>query len=118
MKSIYQAAHGVDAHMVRALLEQAGIPAQVRGEYLQGALGELPVSGMVAVWVPEGEAARARELVLDWERSVPEEDLEDEQDAESVADIHQPRPRGRATALVAALLLVPVLWWAVVRILG
>ena len=118
MKSIYQAAHGVDAHMVRALLEQAGIPAQVRGEYLQGALGELPVSGMVAVWVPEADAARARELVLDWERSVPEEELSAEQDAASVPSADQPRPRGRATALVAALLLVPVLWWAAVRILG
>ena len=118
MKSIYQAAHGVDAHMVRALLEQAGIPAQVRGEYLQGALGELPVSGMVAVWVPQSDAARARELVLDWERSVPEEDLDDEQDVESGPGIHEPRPRGRVSALIAALLLVPVLWWAVVRILG
>ena len=118
MKSIYQAAHGVDAHMIRALLEQAGIPAQVRGEYLQGALGELPVSGMVAVWAPEADAARARELVLDWERSVPEEDVDDEPDAESVGDVRHPRPSGRATALVAALLLVPVLWWAAVRILG
>ena len=118
MKSIYQAAHGVDAHMIRALLEQAGIPAQVRGEYLQGALGEIPVSGMVAVWVPEADAARARELVLDWERSVPEEDLDDEQDVEFLPAVHAPRPRGRATALVAALLLVPVLWWAALRILG
>lgn len=118
MKSIYQAAHGVDAHMIRALLEQAGIPAQVRGEYLQGALGELPVSGMVAVWVPEADAARARELVLDWERSVPEEDVDVEQDAGAAGDALQPRPSGRAKALVAALLLVPVLWWAAVRILG
>ena len=118
MKSIYQAAPGVDAHMVRALLEQAGIPAQVRGEYLQGALGELPVSGMVAVWVPEADAARARELVLDWERAVPEEAVDDEPDAESVGDVRHPRPSGRAKALVAALLLVPVLWWAAVRILG
>ncbi|NLB59364.1 MAG: DUF2007 domain-containing protein, partial [Gammaproteobacteria bacterium] len=118
MKSIYQAAHGVDAHMIRALLEQAGIPAQVRGEYLQGALGELPVSGMVAVWVPEADAARAKELVLDWEQSVPEEDMDDEQDAGGAGEVRQPRPRGRAKALVAALLLVPVLWWAAVRILG
>ena len=118
MKSVYQAAHGVDAHMVRALLEQAGIPAQVRGEYLQGALGELPVNGMVTVWVPEADAGRARELVLAWERSVPEEDVDDGRGAESVPAAHEPRPRGRATAAIAALLLVPVLWWAVVRILG
>lgn len=118
MKSVYQAAHSVDAHMIRALLEQAGIPAQVRGEYLQGALGELPVNGMVTVWVPDADATRARELVRDWEQSTPVESVDDGQDAEPAPAIHAPRPRSRAIAVIAALLLVPVLWWAVIRILG
>ena len=118
MKCIYQAAHGVDAHMVRALLEQAGIPAQVRGEYLQGALGELPVNGMVTVWVPEPDAARARELVRDWEQSGPESSGIADDDAGSDPVVPPPRSRGVATAFVAALLLVPVLWWAFARLLG
>lgn len=118
MKSIYQAAHGVDAHMVRALLEQAGIPAQVRGEYLQGALGELPVNGMVTVWVPEPDAARAREVVRDWEQSEPESFDPVDDDAGSGPVVARPRSRGAATAFVAALLLVPVLWWAFTRLLG
>lgn len=116
MKSVYQAAHGVDAHMIKALLEGTGIPAQVRGEYLQGALGELPVSGMVTVWVAESDAARARELVLDWEQSVPEETDETELDGEPVPAVGRRRRGSRA--VVAALLLVPVLWWAMARLLG
>lgn len=118
MKSIYQAAHGVDAHMVRALLEQAGIPAQVRGEYLQGALGELPVNGMVTVWVPGPDAARARELVRDWEQAVPESSDTADDATGSGPDAPRPRTGGVATAVVAALLLIPVLWWAFTRLLG
>lgn len=118
MKSIYQAAHGVDAHLVRALLEQAGIPAQVRGEYLQGALGELPVNGMVTVWVAEADAAQAREMVARWEQSVPEQGSGEDDRLEPHPETPPARQGGRATAIVAALLLVPVLWWALSRLAG
>lgn len=121
MKSIYQAAHGVDAHMVKGLLEQAGIPAQVRGEYLQGALGELPVNGMVTVWVGEPDALRAREILRDWEHSAPEETPGVALDAEPAPEsAPRPRssPRARATAFVAALLLIPVVWWAFTRLMA
>lgn len=117
MKMVYQAAHGVDAHMVKAMLEQAGMPAQVRGEYLQGGLGELPVAGLVTVWVSETDATRAREVVLDWEQSVPEEEPDAAHDAYTTPAPHQSRRR-RAAPLIAALLLVPALWWAVTRLLG
>ena len=118
MKAVYQAAHGVDAHMIKALLEGAGIAAQVRGEYLQGALGELPVSGMVTVWVAEADVARAREMVLDWEQSVPDEDLDEKDNRGAAPTSRHPRRNSSATALVAALLLIPVLWWALMRLLG
>lgn len=117
MKQVYQAAHGVDAHMVRGLLEQAGIPAQVRGEYLQGALGEVPVSGMVTVWVAEHDAARARALVLEWEQSAPDEGAEPA-DAGTAPPARHTRRRGLVTGLIAAALLVPVLGWALMRLLG
>lgn len=118
MKSVYQAAHGFDAHMVRDLLEQEGIAAQVRGEYLQGALGELPAGGMVTVWVAKGDFTRAREVVLAWERSAPDAPAEAEFDDSPAPALRAPRTGSRVRALVAALLLVPVLWWALVRLLG
>lgn len=119
MKAVYQGAHGVDAHMIKGVLEGAGIPAQVRGEYLQGALGEIPAGGMVAVWVAEADAARARALVLDWERSVP--DVDDDPQTGDAAEPPPSRRPGRGgfiRAAIAAALLVPVLWWALMRLLG
>lgn len=64
MRVVYEAEHLIDAHLVRGALEQAGIPAFVRGEHLTGAIGELPVFGLVAVCVPESAWERARTIVV------------------------------------------------------
>ncbi|WP_133501156.1 DUF2007 domain-containing protein [Cognatilysobacter terrigena] len=53
MKPVYDAANLIDAHLVRHALEDAGIPVFIRGEALTGAIGELPLQGMVQVCVPE-----------------------------------------------------------------
>lgn len=63
MRIVYQAEHVVDAHLVKAALEAAGIPAHVAGEYLTGAIGELPVAGLVAVMVPEHALPAAAAVV-------------------------------------------------------
>lgn len=52
MKVVYEAGNIIDAHLVRHALEHAGIPVYIRGEALLGGIGELPVSGMIAVCVP------------------------------------------------------------------
>jgi hypothetical protein len=67
MVPVYDADHATDAHLIRHLLEEAGIPCYIRGEHLQGALGELPVFGTMSVCVPEGDAERARALVRAWQ---------------------------------------------------
>lgn len=59
MRIVYQAENVIDAHLVKAALEAAGVPAYVAGEYLAGAMGELPVLGLVAVMVPEHLLAQA-----------------------------------------------------------
>ena len=53
MRIVYRAENVIDAHLVKGALEAAGIPAHVAGEYLTGAMGELPALGLVAVMVPE-----------------------------------------------------------------
>ncbi|MCE3002589.1 MAG: DUF2007 domain-containing protein [Xanthomonadaceae bacterium] len=63
MRIVYQAENVVDAHLVKGALEAAGIPAHVAGEYLTGAIGELPVAGLVAVMVPEHAVAAALGVV-------------------------------------------------------
>jgi hypothetical protein len=71
--TIYRAADGIQAHLVRSVLEQEDIPVSVRGEALMGAVGELPATMLdVEVQVPPEFAARARELALECERDSDE----------------------------------------------
>src|SRR5262245_44199775 len=63
MKKVYDAANGVDAHIVLHMLEQAGIAGRIDGEYLTGAIGELPPTGLVRVLVDEADAEEARAII-------------------------------------------------------
>ena len=78
MKQIYQAANHIQAHMVMHVLEQAGVPAHVQGEFLQSGAGVLPLGGLVAVVVADEDVAVAREIIEDWERLMSEPDGEEE----------------------------------------
>lgn len=65
MRTVYDAANLIDAHLVRQALEAEGIPAFVRGEALIGGMGDLGVFGLVAVLVPDAAWIEARALVDD-----------------------------------------------------
>lgn len=73
MISIYQAANLADAHLIRHLLEEERIEAYIAGEYLQGALGEIPTNTPIEVRVAPEDATRARAIVRAWE-STPIDD--------------------------------------------
>jgi hypothetical protein len=63
MRTVYEAANLIDAHLVHQALEAEGIPAYIRGEALTGGIGELGVFGLLAVMVPEVAWPQARGLV-------------------------------------------------------
>jgi len=69
MKVLYEAANAIEAHLLRDLLQHEGLSPFVQGELLQGAMGELPLAGLVFLWIPDEEYAQAREIVLDWEKA-------------------------------------------------
>ena len=73
MKPVYEAAHGVEAHMIADLLRREGISGLVRGEYLQGAIGVLPASGLVQVVVDEADYDRARGVIEHWSAAQTDE---------------------------------------------
>src|SRR3954468_13937004 len=75
MKTLYQASNAIEAHMIADLLEQQRISARVDGEYLQGALGELPAAGLVKVMVAEEDYAAARAIVDRWDTEQPAQPL-------------------------------------------
>lgn len=69
MQRVYLAEHLIDAHLVRGRLESEGIAAFVAGEYLTGALGELPVAGLLAVCVDDIDVEPALRLLASWQEA-------------------------------------------------
>jgi hypothetical protein len=67
MVVVYEAENAIEAHMLRARLAQTGIAAEISGEYLLGALGDLPARDLVRLLVPEEDFAEARAVVADFE---------------------------------------------------
>jgi len=68
--SIYKAENAIEAHLVRGLLKAEGIPVRLSGEYLAGAIGELPADvAQVEVLVPRGFSVRARGIAQNYDES-------------------------------------------------
>ena len=67
MRVVYEPENIIDAHLVKGVLENAGIPVYLRGEFLTGGIGELPVSGLLALCVPEVFEDEARGVLGDLE---------------------------------------------------
>jgi hypothetical protein len=64
LQRVFIGRNPAEAHHARGLLLQIGIEAEVRGEALHGARGEIPLhEAMPSVWVLEIDAKRARELL-------------------------------------------------------
>jgi hypothetical protein len=73
MKTLYEAANTLEAHMLVELLKQENLSAAIEGGPLQGAAGLLPVAGLVRVVVEESDHAAAREIIARWEADHPAE---------------------------------------------
>ena len=71
MLIIYRAANIAGAHLIRQLLEAADIPAFIQGEYLQGAVGELPTNTEILVHVADEDGDAARAVIDEWESAEP-----------------------------------------------
>jgi hypothetical protein len=99
MISIYDAANSTDAHLVRNLLEQAGIASYIRGEYLQGGLGEIPVTGLISVCVDEADAHLAGEVLAEW-RAGALEIPEDEEVGPASPQLQSPAPSAFRVSLI------------------
>ena len=72
MKIVYRAENIIDANLVKNALAAAGIDAYVGGQYLTGAAGELPVSGLVNVMVADCDWLRARSIAEDIDAALSE----------------------------------------------
>jgi Putative prokaryotic signal transducing protein len=75
MKKVFAAKTPTEAHLVRSLLEREAIAAEVHGEWLTGALGEIPLTPDTwpSVWIlNDDDEEKAIALVSDYERGEKE----------------------------------------------
>ena len=71
MQRIFVAHNVSEAHIVCGMLNASGIKAEVRGHYLAGGYGELPMTSdtLPSVWIEDNtQAANAKVLVAEYER--------------------------------------------------
>lgn len=86
MRIVYRAESLIDAHLVKDALERVDIPAFVAGEYLTGAVGQLPALDYVAVMVPEVHQEAAEQIIREVDAMLVEArlalgEIEDDPDA-------------------------------------
>ncbi len=75
MTPVFEALNSLEAHLVKIRLIGEGIDAQVGGDYLQGAMGELPAMGFLKVWVEDRDAPRARAIIARMNEPAQDNDL-------------------------------------------
>jgi hypothetical protein len=98
---VYSPANGLEAHMLADLLRSEGIEAHIHGEGLQGAAGELPAAGLIKLLVADEHVARARRIIMTWEKSNTVEE-----------STQSKRPAGGALIALFALLAFAGGWLA------
>ena len=68
MKKVFDASNTIEANLLKNILEQEGLAVHIRGEYLQGGMGELPAMGLVSLIVEDEDYQRAVKIIQNWER--------------------------------------------------
>jgi hypothetical protein len=67
VKIVYRAQDISEAHIIAGMLQANGIEAHVGGYYLQGAIGEIGVSGFANVHVSDEDVTLARSMIAEYE---------------------------------------------------
>jgi hypothetical protein len=117
MRTLYEAANGVEAHLLRDLLAQEGVAVRIHGEFLQGGVGELPAAGLVRLMVDDADYAAGRAFIERWEAApvpdFPDADmsLSDEPADRRVA--HRPAPpvEGGRGIWIVVFVLAAACWF-------
>lgn len=69
MLLVYEAENLIDGQLALDELRAGGLQAVMKGQYLSGAVGELPTAGLVTLWIEEPlHEQRALDLIAGYER--------------------------------------------------
>ncbi len=76
MVLVYEAENLIDGQLALDELRAGGLQAVMKGQYLSGAMGELPAAGLITVWIAEPlHEQRALDLIAGYERDKRYEQL-------------------------------------------
>lgn len=71
MQRVYEPADLLEAELLLVMLASEGVTAHLSGRHLLGAMGELPVSGLLGLQVDNEQAERARLLITAYNAAQP-----------------------------------------------
>ncbi|KEQ18004.1 putative signal transducing protein [Endozoicomonas numazuensis] len=71
MIKIFSPDNSLEAQCLKDLLQSHGISCHLGGSYLSGAIGELPAAGLLALYVEDLDAGRAKQLIEDYLMASP-----------------------------------------------
>ncbi|OZG75112.1 hypothetical protein BTA51_01605 [Hahella sp. CCB-MM4] len=103
MRHVFEASNMLEAHVVNGMLQAEGINSFVQGDYLQGGIGDLPVSGLVRIAVNDVDYEQARAIIQQWER--------EQQDAVVLPSRTQDKPWVYPFVLGFGLGILVALWF-------
>jgi hypothetical protein len=66
--SVFRGSDYIEAQLIAGLLRQTGIDVYLQGALLQGALGDLPATGHLAIFVDDSDRTAAERIIKAYER--------------------------------------------------
>ncbi len=69
MRLVFEASQIAEAHIIKHLLERAGLFAAIHGEHLQSGVGEIPASGLLRVMTNDADYNEAKSIIQAWDEA-------------------------------------------------
>jgi hypothetical protein len=66
--AVFRGSDYIEAQLITGLLRNAGIEVFLQGALLQGALGDLPATGHLSIFVAESDRTAAQRIIEEYER--------------------------------------------------
>lgn len=71
MQCVYRPLDMTEATLLKCMLADHHITCHISGQYLQGAVGDLPAHDLLALWLADEDAQRASQLINDYMSAYP-----------------------------------------------
>jgi hypothetical protein len=71
MQKIYEPENLLEAELLQGMLASEGVEAHLTGRHLLGAVGDLPVFGLLGISVDNDQAEQARQLITAYNAALP-----------------------------------------------